>query len=38
MSIVPVALGILVAFLLMVILPWALLRMVERDDEENEDG
>ncbi len=38
MSVIFVALGILVAFVLAVVLPWALLRMVERDDEENEDG
>ncbi len=38
MSVIPVALGILVAFVLAVILPWALLRLLERDDEENEDG
>ncbi len=37
MSVVPVALAILVAFVLAVILPWAMLRMVERDDEEKED-
>jgi len=38
MSVIPVALGVLVAFVLAVILPWALLRLLERDDEENEDG
>ena len=38
MSVIPVALGILVAFVLAVILPWALLRMLERDDAEREDG
>ena len=38
MSVIPVALGILVAFVLAVILPWALLRLLERYDEENEDG
>jgi len=38
MSVIPVALGILVAFVLAVILPWALLRMLERDDAGREDG
>ncbi len=38
MSVIPVALGILVAFGLAVVLPWALLRMLERDDEGKEDG
>ncbi len=38
MSLIPVALGILGAFVLTVILPWALLRMLERDDEGREDG
>ncbi len=38
MSIIPVALAILVAFGLAVVLPWALLRMLERDDEGKEDG
>ncbi len=38
MSLIPIALGILVAFVLAVILPWALLRMLERDDEGKEDG
>ncbi len=38
MSVIFVALGILVALVLAVILPWALLRMLERDDEGKEDG
>ncbi len=38
MSVIFVALGILVAFVLAVVLPWALLRMLERDDEGKEDG
>ena len=37
MNIIPVALAILVAFVLAVILPWALSRMLERDDEGKED-
>ena len=38
MSVVFVALGILVALVLAVVLPWALLRTLERDDQEKEDG
>ncbi len=37
MSVVPVALGILVALVLAIILPWALLRTLEHDDEGKED-
>ncbi len=38
MSLIFVALGILVAFVLAVVLPWALLRMLERDDQGKEGG
>ncbi len=38
MSVVFVALGILVALVLAVVLPWALLRTLERDDQGKEDG
>lgn len=38
MSVIFVALGILVAFVLAVVLPWALLRMLERDDNAKEEG
>ncbi len=38
MSVIPVVFGLLVAFVLAVILPWALLRLLERDDEGKEDG
>ncbi len=38
MSVIPVALGILVAFGLAVVLPWALLRLLERNDKGKEDG
>ncbi len=38
MSVVLVALAVLVAFVLAVILPWALLRKLERDDQGKEDG
>ncbi len=38
MSVVYIVLGILVAVGLAVVLPWALLRTLERDDEEKEDG
>ncbi len=38
MSVVYIVLGILVALVLAVILPWALLRTLERDDEGKEDG
>ncbi len=38
MSVVYVALGILVAVVLAVILPWVLLRKLEHDDEGKEDG
>ncbi len=33
-----IILGILVGFVLAVILPWALLRKLEREDEGNEEG
>jgi hypothetical protein len=38
MSVIFVALGILVAFVLAVVLPWALLRALERDEQGKEDG
>ncbi len=38
MSVIFVALGILVAVVLAVILPWALLRKLEHDDAGKEDG
>jgi hydrogenase-4 membrane subunit HyfE len=38
MSVIFIALGILVALVLAVIVPWALLRALERDDQEKEDG
>ena len=38
MSVIFVVLGILVAFVLAVVLPWALLRTLERDDQGKEDG
>ncbi len=38
MSVIFIALGILVALVLAVILPWALLRTLEHDDKGNEDG
>ncbi len=38
MSVIPVALAILVAFGLAVVLPWALLRLLERDDQGKEGG
>ncbi len=38
MSVIYIVLGILVALVLAVVLPWALLRTLERDDEGKEDG
>jgi hypothetical protein len=38
MSVVYIALGILAGLVLAVILPWALLRTLEHDDEGKEDG
>ncbi len=38
MSVVYIVLGILVAVVLAGVLPWALLRTLERDDQEKEDG
>ncbi len=38
MSVVYIVLGILVAVVLAVVLPWALLRTLERDDQGKEDG
>ncbi len=38
MSVVYIVLGILVAVVLAVILPWALLRTLDRDDEGKEGG
>ncbi len=38
MTAVFIALGILVGFLLAVILPWALLRKLESNDQEGEDS
>ncbi len=38
MTVVYIVLGILVAVVLAVILPWALLRSLEHDDEGKEDG
>ncbi len=38
MSVVYIVLGILVAVVLAVFLPWALLRSLENDDEGKEDG
>ncbi len=38
MSVVYIVLGILVAVVLAVILPWALLRTLDRDDQGKEDG
>ncbi len=38
MSVVYIVLGILVGVVLAIILPWALLRSLEHDDEGEEDG